>query len=79
MKKLENMSDDELMDEWTKAGEVATAAKDRVKEFSAEHQRRMTERAVQERLASMTDAEKAALAQMVTPVGIESQEGVHNG
>lgn len=79
MKKLQNMSDDELMEEWTKAGAVFEDAKARVKEFSDEHQRRLTEQAVETRLAGMTDTEREVMAQMLSPVGIESEEAVNNG
>lgn len=73
-KKLENMSDDELMDNWTVAAEELEAAKEKVKAFSQEHQRRETEANAARILEGMTDVERAALAQMVGPVGVESSE-----
>lgn len=67
-KKLENMSDDELMEAWTALGEKVQSDRDRLREFSAEHQKR-------ERLKQLNltpgDLE---LLQGVDPAGIESEE-----
>lgn len=77
MKALTNMSDDELMDEWTKAGDKLQEAKDRVREFHDEHQRRLVEEAARQRMESMNDTERAALRQMLETEGIESEEAVN--
>lgn len=70
-KKLENMSDKELMDEWNKLGEKVQADRERLKEFSQEHQKR-------ERLKQLhlTPAD-LELLQGVTPEAIESEEQVN--
>jgi hypothetical protein len=70
-KKLENMDDDELMTEWTKLGEKVEADKARLREFSAEHQKRV--RLEQLNLAP-GDLE---LLQGVSAEGIESEEKVN--
>jgi len=69
-KKPSEMSDKELMREWTDFGKKVQKDKDRLREFSKEHQKR-------ERLAQLKltpgDLE---LLQGVTLEGIESSEGV---
>lgn len=70
-KKVENMSDKELMDEWTKLGERVTADRERLLEFSQEHQKR-------ERLKQLNlTAADLELLQGVTPEAIESEEQVN--
>lgn len=70
-KKLENMNDEEFMDAWTALGERVQADRERLKEFSQEHQKR-------ERLKQLNltpgDLE---LLQGVSPEGIESEEQVN--
>ena len=73
------MDDDEFMKTWTALGEEVEKKKEKLREFSAEHQRRSSEAAAREKLANMSDAERAALAQIAKAEGIESQESVHNG
>lgn len=77
MKALHNMSDDELMEEWTKAGAAAEKAKARAKEFHDEHEDRLVAAAARARLDSMNDTERAALAQLLQAEGIESEEEVN--
>jgi hypothetical protein len=77
-KKLENMDDTEFMDAWTAAAENLEAAKEKVREFSAEHQRRERFADIQRRM-DLNDEESAALAQAFSVKGIESQESVNNG
>ena len=79
---LASMSDQEFMDAWTQTGNEAQALKERLREFSAEHQRRSTRDEAQRRLGvdSMTEDERAAYIdalQSATPVGIESDEAVN--
>jgi hypothetical protein len=71
---IASLSDDELMDEWTKTGDEAQALKVRLKEFSAEHQRR-TRKAQLAHLANMSE-EDMALLQEVRAEGLESKEAV---
>jgi hypothetical protein len=52
-----SLSDDDLMDEWTKAAELAEAAKDRCRAFSAEHQKRLAA-AEDERLANKVPSDE---------------------
>lgn len=71
-KKIENMSDDELMDAWTDLGEKVQKDKVRLREFSQEHQRR-------ERMKQLGLSESdLALLQGVTTTGIESEEKVND-
>ena len=66
--KLENMSDEELMESWTTLGEKVESDRARLREFSQEHQKR-------ERLKQLNltpgDLE---LLQGVSAEGIESEE-----
>lgn len=70
-KKLENMSEKELMEEWTKLGARVAEDRERLREFSQEHQKR-------ERLKQLhlTPAD-LELLQGVTPEAIESEEQVN--
>lgn len=70
-KKIENMSNEELMDEWTKLGQKVQADRDRLKEFSAEHQKRTR---LEQLNLTPGDLE---LLQGVSPTGIESEEKVN--
>lgn len=71
-KKLENMSDEELMSEWTALGERVQKDRARLTEFSREHQRR-------ERMKQLGLTEQdLALLQGSEPVAIESEEKVSN-
>jgi hypothetical protein len=77
MKALHNMDDEEFMDAWDKASEAAQSAKEKVKEFAAEHERRLNENAARESLEAMSDSQRAALAQVMKADGIESRETVN--
>jgi hypothetical protein len=76
MKKLGNMSDEELMDAWTQASGDLESAKEKVRAFSQEHDRRLTEASAQEAFEKLTDKEREALAQIFIAEGIESKESV---
>jgi hypothetical protein len=72
-KKLENMEDDEFMEAWTSLGERVQKDRERLKEFSQEHQKR-------ERLKMLNlQPGDLALLQGVSPEGIESAEAVMTG
>jgi hypothetical protein len=73
MKKLENMSDDELMEAWTSLGEKVEADKVKLREYSQEHQRRTR---LQQLNLTPGDLE---MLQGMSPEGIESEEAVNNG
>lgn len=73
------MSDDELMEAWTRTGDDAAQLKERLTAFSHEHQRRTQKADVQRLLgiAGMTPEEldqMKSLVQAMEPVGTESQE-----
>ena len=75
---ISQMSDEDLMAEWTALGDEVQAGKDRLREFSAEHQRR--NRKAQLLAAMGTPSEEdLALLQEALADGIESQEGVMTG
>lgn len=74
-KALDAMSDDELMEAWGAVGEEVAAGKERLREFSQEHQRR-TRKAQLAHLAGMSD-EDLALLQEVRSEGVESEEAVN--
>lgn len=75
---LQDLSDDELMEQWTAAGEELAAAKDRVQAFAIEHDRRAAKE-LAERKARNLSPEELALLQTAEPVGIESGEEFGNG
>lgn len=72
-KSLAEMTDKQLESEWTKAAKELQRAKDTVRQFSEEHQRRVLEAQAQRRLDTMSDAEKAVLVQMVQAEGVPSE------
>jgi RPA family protein len=76
---LVDKSDKEFMDAWDAEGAKFTDSKNRLKEFSAEHNRRVLKQAAIDKLAAMSDTEKSALVQMMQAEGIESEESVNNG
>lgn len=75
-KSLEELTDKQLETEWTRASKELSALKDRCREFSQEHQRRAAVERARQALETMSDADKAALVQMVHTEGIESKEGM---
>lgn len=78
-KDLGRLSDQELMRLWTKVGEEAGERKAAAKSLAAESERRQLAAQARDRLASMSDAERQALAQVAQAEGIESQEEVRGG
>jgi hypothetical protein len=69
------MSDDELMDAWTAAGDEATKTRERLEAFSQEHQRRERKKQLAAQLGTVSD-EDLALLQEVQAEGVESEEAV---
>lgn len=76
---LGRLTDDQVMDLWTRVGEEAQERRDACRQLAAESERRNLANQARDRLAGMSDAERAALAQAVQADGIESQEAVHDG
>lgn len=76
MSDLTTLSDEELMAQWTAAGDAVAAAQEVAKSFYDEHNRRLTEAAAQAQYDSMSEPERAALQQMFEVQGIASQESV---
>lgn len=72
---LSTMSDEDFMDAWTAQGEEVAAGRERLREFSHEHQRR--ERKKQLAAAMNYSDEDLALLQEVVAEGVESQEEVN--
>lgn len=69
-KSVQNMDDEEFMKEWTALGDRVQSDRERLKEFSAEHQKRV-------RLAQLNLSRgDLELLQTVTPDMIESEEKV---
>lgn len=75
-KKLENMEDKEFMDAWTSLGKKVQEDKEKLKEFSQEHQRRVRVQQLRDMGLTQADLE---LLQEAGPEGIESEEDVDNG
>lgn len=71
---IAQMSDEQLMEEWTSYGAQFAKAKERLDAFSAEHQRR-SRKADLQRLADLSD-EDMALLQEVRAEGVETAEAV---
>ena len=70
---IASLSDEELMDQWTSFGEAVAEGRRRLREFSAEHQKRV--RTQQLRDMGLTQAD-LDLLQSVDPAPIESAEAV---
>jgi hypothetical protein len=72
------MSDEELMAEWDKLGPTVLEGKERLRAFSAEHQRRTEAARIQQLLGPMTEEQKQAAinAINIAPTAIESEEAV---
>jgi hypothetical protein len=73
------MSDSELMDAWTAAGDQASELKERLSAFSAEYQTRCYNAQVQAQFGPMNAEQKQAAIDAInaTPDPIESEEAVH--
>lgn len=76
-KDLTKLSDDELVELWDQTAKAAQEARDENKRVADEVHDRETKAAVQVKLDSMNDVERAALAQFVSAEGIESKEAVN--
>jgi glucuronate isomerase len=75
-KKLENMDDQEFMDSWTALGEQVTKDKERLREYSQEHQRRTRTEQLKNMGLTQSDLE---LLQSAGPEGVVSEEAVLTG
>lgn len=76
---LENLSDEKLQALWESVAEEALERREANVRVAREVSRRETERAAREKFESMSNVERAALAQLFEVEGIESQEAVNNG
>ena len=75
-KKLENMDDKEFMDTWTALGKQVEKDREKLREYSQEHQRRT--RVEQLRNMGLTQSD-LDLLQEAGPAGVESEEAVLTG
>lgn len=75
---LADMSDEQLMDEWTALAGQVQSDRERLVAFSHEHQRRNRKAQLAAVASDMTD-EDLALLQEAMAEGVESEEDVHNG
>ena len=75
---ISQMSDDDLMAEWTALGDEVQAGKDRLREFSEEHQRRNRKAQLLAAMGTPSEEDLALLQEAVAD-GIESQEAVLTG
>jgi hypothetical protein len=75
---IAQMSNEELMREWTAFGEKVAEDRVRLQAFSDEHQTRLEQERVQDLLGPMTEEQKQAaiLAIQTAPTAIESEEAV---
>lgn len=75
---VSGLSDEDLMTRWTDLGDQVEQLKAQLREFSAEHQRRVRKRQL-EKVAAGLSEEDLALLQEAHAEGVESEEGVSNG
>lgn len=75
-KRIADLSDKELMDEWTKAGKAVADAQDQLVAFSEEHQRRTRREQLRAQVGDLSE-EDMALLQEVRAEGVESEEQVN--
>lgn len=75
---IASMTDDELMEAWTKLGSEAQALKERLSAFSVEHQARSYQRQVAQQFGDLTPEQKEAAIRAIqsAPSPIESEEAV---
>lgn len=74
--KLDKLDDDELLQLWTKVGEEAAERKSVAQRLAREYERRVELQQARDRIAGMSDSQRAALAQVAAAEGIETQERV---
>lgn len=72
---LKTLTDEDFMAQWTVLGDEVQAYKDRLSQFSQEHQRRERERQLRNAVGDLSP-EDLALLQTMEPAGIESEEAV---
>jgi hypothetical protein len=76
-KALAEMTDEQLESEWTKAANQLEELKERLREFSQEHQFRAAEARAAQLAESLSDDEKRALLQTMEAEGVASEEAVN--
>jgi hypothetical protein len=74
VKDLTKLSDEALAEEWEKHSQAALEAKDRARACRRESDRRRADREAKEKVAAMSDAERAALAQHLNVAGTTTEE-----
>lgn len=74
MTNLSDLSDEELLEQWTETGNELARIKDKLKEYSEEHQRRVLLEQAKAKAATLNDEERRALLQDVEPEATESGE-----
>lgn len=78
-KSLADLTDKQLESEWTKVAKEYEKVKERLREFSSEHQARASQERARQALAGLTDEDRAFLLQEARTEGIESEEATDNG
>jgi hypothetical protein len=76
-KDLTKLSDEALQELWERTAADALEAREENRRVVEEVHERDTRRAAQEKFDSLSEPEKAALATLVSTVGIESKESVN--
>lgn len=69
-----SMSTEQIERELSRIDDEVQALKDKARELHAELNRRTDEQAVEKALAGMTDEQRAALLQRLSPAGVASDE-----
>lgn len=72
---IAEMSDDDLLDEWTALGTKVTEMRERLEAFSQEHQNRVRKDQLRRQLTGLSESDVALLQEMRAE-GVESQEVV---
>jgi phage shock protein A len=72
---IQEMSNEQLMEEWTALGEQVTAGRERLLAFSQEYQARTEQERIQRQLGTMTPEQKEAAINAINamPDGVESE------
>ena len=71
---IASMSDADLMKAWTSLADQVTEDRERLREFSREHQSRTAQDNLEARFGDMNEQERAALAQFAAAGGVSSEE-----
>lgn len=76
-KPISDLSDDELMAQWTDINEQLAALRDQGKELSKEFHTRERKKVLEQQLGNLNDTDRELLSQMIAVPSIESEEGVN--